>query len=65
MDTGIPPKKVKEFESTLDDVGIENNIYIYPEVNHAFVNPSGDRHAPDESKDAWNKTPEFFEQNLS
>ena len=65
LDSGIPPEKVNEFESSLDEVGIENNITIYPGVNHAFANPSGDRYAPDESKDAWQKTLLFFEDNLS
>ena len=64
LDQGITPETVTEFESSLNEVGIENDIIIYPEVNHAFANPSGDRYAPDESKDAWNKTLEFFEQNL-
>jgi len=64
LDNGIPPETVNEFESSLNEVGIQNDIYIYPEVNHAFANPSGDRYAPDESKDAWQKTLEFFEDNL-
>ena len=65
LDSGIPPSTVNEFESSLDKVGIENDIYIYPDVNHAFANPSGDRYAPDESKDAWQKTLKFFESHLS
>jgi len=65
LDSGIPPETVKEFESSLNEVGIENDIYIYSGVNHAFANPSGDRYAPDESKDAWQKTLEFFKDNLS
>jgi len=65
LDQGITPDTVKEFESSLNEVGVENDITIYPEVNHAFANPSGDRYAPEESKDAWNKTLEFFEQNLT
>ena len=51
LDSGIPPETVKEFESSLNEVGIENDITIYPGVNHAFANPSGDRYAPEESKD--------------
>ncbi|WP_428323967.1 virginiamycin B lyase family protein [Nitrosopumilus sp.] len=65
LDNGIPPETVKEFESSLNDIGVENDITIYPDVNHAFANPSGDRYAPDEAMDAWNKTLKFFEQNLS
>lgn len=64
LDTGIPEETVREFESALNDLGIENEIIIYPGVNHAFANPSGDRYAPEESKDAWEKTLDFFEANL-
>ncbi len=65
LDSGIPPETVNEFESALNEIGVENDITIYPGVNHAFANPSGDRYAPDESKDAWQKTLKFFENNLS
>jgi len=65
LDNGIPPETVKEFKSALDEIEVENDITIYPGVNHAFANPSGDRYAPNESKDAWQKTLAFFEQNLN
>jgi carboxymethylenebutenolidase len=65
LDSGIPPAAVDEFESSLDAAGIQNDITIYPGVNHSFANPSGDRYAPDESKDAWEKTLSFFEDNLN
>ena len=65
LDGGITPEKVQEFEASLNKVGVENDITIYPGVNHAFANPSGDRYAPDEAKDAWGKTLAFFEQNLN
>jgi carboxymethylenebutenolidase len=64
LDTGIPEQTVREFESALNDLGIENEIIIYPGVKHGFANPSGDRHAPEESEDAWEKTLDFFETNL-
>ncbi|MDH3277216.1 MAG: dienelactone hydrolase family protein [Nitrosopumilus sp.] len=64
LDQGIPPKSVKEFESALNELEIPNDIYIYPDVNHAFANPSGERYAPEESMDAWQKTIEFLEINL-
>jgi carboxymethylenebutenolidase len=64
LDTGIPEETIREFESGLNDLGIENEIIIYPGVKHAFANPSGDRYAPEESKDAWEKTLGFFEENL-
>lgn len=64
LDTGIPEQTVREFESALNYLDIENEIIIYPGVNHAFANPSGDRYAPEESRDAWEKTLDFFEANL-
>ena len=64
LDQGIPPAQVNEFESALNEVGITNDIHIYPGVNHAFANPSGERYAPEASMDAWQKTIEFFETNL-
>lgn len=64
LDQGIPVENVNDFESALDELDISNEIHIYPEVNHAFANPSGERYAPEESKDAWQKTLEFLESNL-
>jgi carboxymethylenebutenolidase len=63
-DTGIPPSAVNEFESKLDNLGIENDIYIYPGVGHAFANPSGMNYAPNETKDAWKKTVDFLQKHL-
>ncbi len=63
-DTGIPPASVSSFEAALDELGIENDITIYPGVGHAFANPSGARYAPEETKDAWKKTVEFFDETL-
>jgi len=64
LDNGIPVAMVNQFESTLDDLGIQNEIYIYDGVDHAFANPSGMRYAPEETKDAWEKTISFLETNL-
>ena len=64
LDQGIPPEKVNEFEAALNELEIPNQIYIYENVNHAFANPSGDRYAPEESKDAWKITLEFLNENL-
>jgi carboxymethylenebutenolidase len=64
LDQGITPQSVGEFEAALNDLEIPNDIYIYPDVNHAFANPSGERYAPEASMDAWQKTIEFLEINL-
>lgn len=63
-DTSIPVESVKEFDMALDNLGIENEIYIYPGVGHAFANPSGNNYAPEETEDAWMKTVAFLERNL-
>jgi len=64
LDQGIPPEKVNEFENALNELEIPNEIHIYQEVDHAFANPTGERYAPQEADDAWQKTLEFLEMNL-
>ena len=64
LDKGITTDSVNAFKSALNKTGIQNDIVIYSGVDHAFANPSGDRYAPDESKDAWNKTVKFLESTL-
>ncbi|WP_445665506.1 dienelactone hydrolase family protein [Fodinibius sp. AD559] len=63
-DEGIPPQKVKGFESALNEVGVENSIHIYEGAGHAFANPSGTRYVEKAAEDAWQKTVRFLEQNL-
>ncbi|MFQ5782991.1 MAG: dienelactone hydrolase family protein [Nitrosopumilus sp.] len=64
LDKGITIDTVNEFESSLDELDIQNYINIYSGVDHAFANPSGERYAPEASKDAWNKTIAFLESTL-
>lgn len=63
-DRGIPTKTVREFKDTLNELGISNEITIYPGVGHAFANPSGQSYAPNETRDAWQKTLKFLQENL-
>ena len=63
-DTSISVESVKKFEAALNQLGIENEIQVYPNVGHAFANPSGMNYAPNETKDAWKKTIEFLDRNL-
>src|SRR3989338_2645974 len=64
QDTAIPVESARKFNAALDELGIENEIYIYPGVGHAFANPSGMNYAPAETKDAWEKTLRFLEKHL-
>ena len=63
-DTGIPVSSVEAFKQSLNELGVTNEIHIYPGVGHAFANPSGARYAPAETKDAWEKTVLFLNKNL-
>ena len=63
-DRGIPPKKVRRFESVLDSLGKEADIHIYDGAGHAFANPSGTKYNEQAAADAWQKTVAFFEKNL-
>jgi carboxymethylenebutenolidase len=63
-DKVIPLEKVEEFRSSLTTLGIPHDIHIYPGVGHAFANPSGANYAPEETKDAWQKTLTFLRAHL-
>jgi carboxymethylenebutenolidase len=62
QDQSIPVDSVMQFEQALNEIGITNEIYIYPGVGHAFATPSGDNYAPKETADAWKKTLVFLEK---
>lgn len=64
QDQTIPVEMVSAFESSLNTLGIDNEIHIYPGVGHAFANPSGANYAPNETMDAWRKTLSFLQKNL-
>lgn len=64
QDQAIPVETVKTFESSLNTLGVENEIHIYPGVGHAFANPSGANYKPNETKDAWEKTLAFLNKHL-
>lgn len=63
-DAQIPVEKVNTFQNDLASLNIDNDIKIYEGVGHAFANPSGQNYSPNETKDAWNKTLKFLENNL-
>ncbi|MHB1330923.1 MAG: dienelactone hydrolase family protein [Minisyncoccota bacterium] len=63
-DAVIPLEMVEDFENSLNELGVENEIYVYPGVGHAFANPSGMNYAPAETMDAWQKTVAFLNKHL-
>ncbi len=64
MDQGIPVSVVGEFEASLNELGVDNEIHIYEGADHAFANPSGDRYNMEAAEDAWVKTFSFLYKNL-
>lgn len=63
-DTSIPISQVEQFATELDTLGVENIIYVYPGVGHAFANPSAQTYSAEATKDAWAKTVMFLDQHL-
>lgn len=63
-DQSISVESVNQFDAALDTLGVDNEIYVYAGVGHAFANPSGASYAPQETKDAWDKTLAFLEKHL-
>lgn len=63
-DASISAQSISDFGSALTSLGIKNSLHTYPEVGHAFANPSGANFAPEETKDAWAKTLVFLTENL-
>jgi carboxymethylenebutenolidase len=64
QDQSISIDSVNQFQKALNETGITNEIYIYPNVGHAFANPSNDNYAPNETADAWKRTMSFLDKYL-
>ncbi|MGK7930725.1 MAG: dienelactone hydrolase family protein [Microcystaceae cyanobacterium] len=64
LDKNPPPETVKQFEATLNDLGKLADIHIYPNADHAFANPSGNRYNQVAAEDAWQKTTAFLAKYL-
>ena len=63
-DQGIPVDGVRQMEHELVKLGKNATIVIYPEADHAFANPTGNRYLAGPAEDAWGKTIAFFAQHL-
>ncbi len=63
-DQAVHVEDVRKFAAALDKLGVDNEIHIYPNVGHAFANPSGPTYAPNETKDAWQKTLDFLAKKI-
>ena len=62
-DQSIPTADVLEFEAALNTLEIPNQITIYPDVGHAFLNEDNFEEAG-AAGEAWQQTLEFSEEEL-
>lgn len=63
-DRGIPVDNVREFEESLKALGKNYEIVVYPDVGHAFANPSGNNYDRQAAEMAWEKTLAFLDYHL-
>lgn len=55
---------IAALEQALKDAGVTHQINIYPGVNHAFHNDTGERYVEAQATQAWQDTLAWFEQHL-
>ena len=63
-DRGIPVENVREFEEALEALDKNHEIIVYPDVGHAFANPSGNNYDAEAAQMAWEKTLSFLDGHL-
>jgi len=59
-DSGIKVESVEAFRATLEKLEKDHEIHIYPDVGHAFANPTGRHYNAAAASDAWEKTIDFL-----
>jgi carboxymethylenebutenolidase len=64
LDAGIPVRDVQAFRATLQELGKEAEVLIYPRADDAFANPSGGNYNEEAANDAWEKSLEFLTRHL-
>ena len=64
LDSSPSPETVQAFETALQDLGKDPEIYLYEDANHAFANPSGTRYNAEAATLAWQRTVAFLKQHL-
>lgn len=65
QDVSIPAGTIQEFDRLLDQVGVEHEVVVYPDLGHAFfrdLDPKAYR--PVAARDAWERVTKFFRKYL-
>ena len=60
QDAHITPARVEELRSALKAAGIEHEIVIYPDADHAFFNNTSPAFHASSAADAWTHLMDFF-----
>jgi carboxymethylenebutenolidase len=55
---------IEALEQALQEAGVTYEIKIYPGVNHAFHNDTGERYVEEQATQAWNDMLAWFEQYI-
>jgi carboxymethylenebutenolidase len=65
LDGYFTPAKAQELEKELKDLGKDVQIYVYPDVDHAFFNDTRPEvHSSEASETAWQRTLEHLHRVL-
>ncbi len=64
-DKGIRVGAVRNFEGALSRLRKDYEIHVYPNVGHAFANPTGENYDELAATDAWRRTLDFLDRHLS
>lgn len=64
-DQGIPMDLVLGFEAAMKSEGTPLDLHVFPGVDHAFANPSGNNYDPETAEAAWQLTLAFLKQHLT
>ena len=64
-DTGIKVESVEAFRQALQRLRKNYEVHIYPDVGHAFANPTGRNYNAAAADDAWSRTLRFLNLHLS
>lgn len=64
-DTAVPVASARRFRTALNKLEKVNEVEIYPNVEHAFANPSGSTYSSEAANDAWERTVAFLDRHLA
>jgi carboxymethylenebutenolidase len=63
-DESIPVQEVRQFRTTLNELGKIAEVLILPGADHAFANQSGGNYNEKAADEAWDTTLKFLERHL-